>query len=52
MFGRSPRRLRAALAFAAVVAFAGAFSGQASDLQLFDYSWGAPVLDKGATVAR
>ncbi|MCX5067693.1 hypothetical protein OOJ91_17775 [Micromonospora lupini] len=52
MFGRSPRRLRAALALAAVVAFVGAFSGQAIDLQMMDYTWGAPVFDKGVTVAR
>lgn len=52
MYGRTPRLLRVALAFAAAFAFAGAFSGQATDLQLADYTWGAPVFDKGVTVAR
>ncbi|MBQ1021902.1 hypothetical protein KBX71_29060 [Micromonospora sp. D93] len=54
MYGRTPRRLRVALAFAAVAAFAfaGAFSSQTSDLQLMDYTWGAPVFDKSVTLVR
>ncbi|MGC5308332.1 hypothetical protein [Micromonospora zamorensis] len=52
MYGRTPRRLRAALAFAAAVAFAGSFLGATTDFQQFDFSWGAPAADTGAAVTR
>ncbi|MDG4835228.1 hypothetical protein O7631_01695 [Micromonospora sp. WMMD967] len=52
MYGRTPRRLRAALAFVAAVAFAGSFLGATTDFQQFDFSWGASVVDEGVAVSR
>lgn len=47
------RRLRGAvLALATVVALAGGQLATGTDLQQFDFSWGASALDVGSIVIR